>query len=835
MRPRFALFLFLFAVVVPALIRAQTVRWDPPRGSIPVGQTIGLRLVYEDCTPRGEPTLPRVPDLKAELASQNSNTSIINGAVSSSVVLTYAVTLAQSRPVDIPAFTVETDKGQIQVAAARYEPTAATVGGTATQLSDAASARITLTPNSVWAGEVFDLTANVEAASSFYPQFSRGFDWLAEPLIAETWSDPPQRADVLISGQQHTGYSYKTRAIARSPGRFNLNAATHTVSLSVGVSGFGFFQQRQYDQYTITSNTPTLEVKALPAPPAGFGGAVGQFQLVSKVVPEKAAVGEPITWTLELSGTGNWPDIPGLPSRNVSNDFNVVQPKAKRTPADGKIFDVTVSEDVVLVPTKPGSYTLGPVNFSYFDPKSGSYKTVSAPRTTIAIAAPAASQFQVGLQPPIGGPATEVAAPERKGEPPAIPAPPANLPRDPLTGSDVAATPLSQGKVVLALATPFAGLVLFWLYLAVGLARKTDPLRAQREARIRLSSTLAKLGGATTDADRAALIIAWQHDTAILWELAHAAPPATALPDPAWSTLWAESDRALYGAQAALPADWVARGSAALAAKRVPGFRPLRLFLPRNLFPFAALIACGLFALATLQAADGGVQYRAGDFAGAEKTWREAVAAQPTDWIARHNLSLALAQQERDGESAAQAAAAFVQNPGDAPSFAQFVFSGEKAGFAAPELASFLSGTARHGLARQASPATWQRLLIAAAFGAALALGWLLANAYGARRARHRMIALGLFGLCLVLGAISAVGWTAYGIAADTRAVIVWRASTLRSIPTEADTTQKTSPLAAGSLAIVDKTFVNDRWQHLVFENGQTGWTRKDDVVPLWK
>ena len=30
-----------------------------------------------------------------------------------------------------------------------------------------------------------------------------------------------------------------------------------------------------------------------------------------------AAVGEPVTWTLELSGTGNWPEIAGLPSRDA--------------------------------------------------------------------------------------------------------------------------------------------------------------------------------------------------------------------------------------------------------------------------------------------------------------------------------------------------------------------------------------------------------------------------------------------------------------------------------------------------------------------------------------
>ena len=62
----------------------------------------------------------------------------------------------------------------------------------------------------------------------------------------------------------------------------------------------------------------------------------------------RAAVGEPVTWTLELTGTGNWPDLGGLPARTVSQDFQVVQPKAKRVNAEGKLFDATLTEDVVL-------------------------------------------------------------------------------------------------------------------------------------------------------------------------------------------------------------------------------------------------------------------------------------------------------------------------------------------------------------------------------------------------------------------------------------------------------------------------------------------------------
>ena len=66
--------------------------------------------------------------------------------------------------------------------------------------------------------------------------------------------------------------------------------------------------------------------------------------------------------------------------------------------------------------------------------------------------------------------------------------------------------------------------------------------------------------------------------------------------------------------------------------------------------------------------------------------------------------------------------------------------------------------------------------------------------------------------------------------------MLVWNQTTLRSIPTEADTTQKTTPLAAGTLALADKVFLpGDRWVRLQFTNGQTGWLRQDDLIWLWR
>jgi hypothetical protein len=332
------------------------------------------------------------------------------------------------------------------------------------------------------------------------------------------------------------------------------------------------------------------------------------------------------------------------------------------------------------------------------------------------------------------------------------------------------------------------------------------------------------------------LLIAWQRDTAVLWQLSHAAPRATAFTDEGWSTLWTEADRALYGARIALPSDWIARARAALAAIHIPPFKAVRLFLPQNLMPFAAMLALSFAATAAVVHAaemDAMAAYRKGDFASAEKGWQAAVEKTPTDWIARHNLSLALAQQERAGEAAAQAAAAFVQNPRDASVRWHLGLVAEKAGVAPPTLAAFLEPGPSQSIGRLASPARWQILMILSAWGIAASLGRILANAYNRNSHAVRRAAVSALALSVILGILSIVGVKSYGVAANADSVIVSRPSLLRSIPTEADTTQKTSPLSVGSVALVDKTFLG--WRRIAFENGQTGWVRKDDLVPLWR
>lgn len=637
----------VIALVSAAALRAQSVHWDPPSGVIPVGQVTQLQLVFDDCTPNDNPTPPKVDGLRLDYEGQSSNISMINGSFSRNVTITFAALLTQQKDIEIPAFTVETNKGQLRVAAARYSPTGSTVGSSGVSLGDAANARLVPSPESVWQGEVFDLNYSIDVGSGYYPNWGRGtFDWDPSPLVIEDWSQPSPYES--RGSNPRTGLAYRTRAVARTAGRLRLNPTSQLVNLSVGVSGFGFFQQRQFQQFAVPSLPATVEVRPLPPAPAGFTGAVGDFKVDSKVVPVHVKVGDPVTWTVNLSGTGNWPEIRGLPAREAPASFQAIEPKPKRTQPQGKLFDGTLDEDVVLVPTQPGTYELPDLHFVYFDPKAGAYRTVAAPGATVivdpAAAAVAPPPGESSGAAPAAVPPMEVAAtPEAK--PPEPPAP--NL-GDPTPPASEAVRPFGKPTLAFACAAPFAAVGLLWLLLAFRRARATDPFRPQREARRRLASTIAALRAASSG-ERPPLVLAWQRDSALLWKLEHAAPPPASVGDAEWRALWEESDRSLYSADSQLPGDWAGRADAALARKTVRGFSPARTLLASNLIPLLGLVLA--LAATAGRAAGPAESYRQGDFAAAAKAWSEMVDSHPLDWSARHNLSLALAQQDRFGDA----------------------------------------------------------------------------------------------------------------------------------------------------------------------------------------
>ena len=825
----------LLTLLLVATLHAQSVRWEPSSGTLALNQLSELSLIFDQCDPKGTVTLPPVNGLTFGTPSRSDQSSfnIINGSAShsSTVTLTYRVRPATQQTITIPDFDVATDKGRKHVAAATFEIGAASVGQSNLSLDAVARSAFTLS-DSVWAGEVFPLKYTLNASKRYLYNLNKDFDWVSTPLSIEAWSSPDQ-IEAVLNEETRVSVIYKTRATIKTPGQVTLNPATHLVNITTGSSPFGMFSRPNLEQFAITTKPTTLTVRPLPSPaPGGFTGAVGQFTLDSTVVPATASVGEPITWTLTLAGTGNWPDLSGLPVRSVSKDFRVVQPQAKRTPKDNSLFDASLTEDIVLIPTKPGPYTLGPVTFSYFDPKTGSYQTITTAPVTINVT-PGAINTQPSTT--SAQPSTPAAAGNSSQPPPPVVSPqlPTSIPRDPLPPTSSAAAPLPASTLHLALISCVACPLFAWIWLALRRARSTDPRLPQRMARLRLASTLNALRNTTDTAQITALLQQWQCDTALLWQIATAVPTAAQFPSEDWAELWTESERVLYRAGTNLPHDWISHAQQSLAAKRVPSFSVFQLFLPRNLLPcLIALFVSAFVLLPSSFATDGRSAYTKGDFTTAAATWQDALKANPLDWSAHHDLSLTLVQQNQWNQAAGHALAAFVQRPDNASVRWHLGFALKGAGIRPAEVAPFIEPDALHSLALMASPSCWQFTLIASAWIAALSLGLWFWSAYGGPR-WFKFTAWSLLVITALFAATAGTSLHLYGTLADNRAVFVTKSTTLRSIPTELDTPQKSAPLTVGVIAVTDKTFLG--WKRLAFPNGQTGWVRSEDLVALWK
>ena len=843
---------------------AQTVRWDPPGGQLGFNQTSDLSLVFANCEPEENAKLPTVRGLTfLGRPSVSSSTNASFGFGTNSITKTYTLTFqvrAETRsPITIPAFDIRTDKGALPVKSVKFTVGDATLGNSGLAVDDIVTLKVTTPRDTFWAGEVFPVSYTLNIVRRYLHSPGSNVEWTPAPLVTEDWSKL-ELSETLIRGERYAILSQTTRAYAKSPGEYSIKPASQLLNFNISSSGFAFLPMQQVEQRKLESNPLALTIKPLPAAPADFSGAVGDFTFTSKVVPVTAAVGEPVTWTIELAGTGNWPDIAGLPPREVSNDFQVVQPKSKRTMKDGALFEGTLSEDVVLVPSRPGAYRLAPVRFTYFDTKSGTYKVIASEPVTVTVTggatpAPAPTGPGAPVQFSLSAPApAAVPAPVLPNAVP--PVPPENLPRDPLAESATGFVPLPiQSLVYLCLLSSVLCILSVWLVLAALRSRQNDPERLRRAARAKLAAALSDLrsraqplgapkpgeGGSTRNFQ----LRVWQSETAALWEVPHAAPGSPLVHafvgrrsrDAAavWARLWSEADRALHSRENTLPQDWLSRAETALQNVRVPGWPPFSLLAPRNLLPFLFVLSViSVLAVPSTARADSAADsYRRADFPAAEAGWRTALAAAPADWTARHNLGLALAQQDRWAEATAHWTGAFLLNARTDTTRWDLALGLQRSGLAPPELVELSRGEGCAKLVRFASPGEWQLALMGAALLFAAALIVLLLQGYRHVGAWAKPVALTTSLLAVLLAAAATFSLHSYGALANPEAALVWKASVLRSIPTEADTTQKTTPLSAGSIAVVEKTFLG--WSKLNFAAGQSGWVRTEDLIQLYR
>lgn len=136
----------------------------------------------------------------------------------------------------------------------------------------------------------------------------------------------------------------------------------------------------------ITTPKVVINVQPLPAKLAGFSGAVGEFKLASSINATDVKTNDAVTIKLTLSGTGNMKLI-GTPEVKFPQDFEIYDPKVTD---DYKLTNSgltgTKTFEYLAIPRHAGNFTIPAIEFTYFDLKSNSYKTLKTEAYNLKVA-----------------------------------------------------------------------------------------------------------------------------------------------------------------------------------------------------------------------------------------------------------------------------------------------------------------------------------------------------------------------------------------------------------------------------------------------------------------
>ena len=149
------------------------------------------------------------------------------------------------------------------------------------------------------------------------------------------------------------------------------------------------FFSRNYTnvQKNIETSTITLDVKGLPedGKPAGFTGAVGNYNFSAAIDRTEASTNEAITLTLTVSGSGNI-ELLNLPTPVFPPDFEVYDPKiTSSVDANSQGTNGTKKAEYLIIPRRAGDFSIPAVTFSYFNPAKNQYSTLQSPGMNIKV------------------------------------------------------------------------------------------------------------------------------------------------------------------------------------------------------------------------------------------------------------------------------------------------------------------------------------------------------------------------------------------------------------------------------------------------------------------
>ena len=372
-----------------------------------VGETVTLTLDVEGTQNAEAPDIGRTDGLTARYLGPSTRFSSINGRVTTSVSHRYALRAERSGQFTIGPFQVRAGNDVVRADAITLRIVDRAAADGSPDNRPAGDVQLVLLPDKrqAYVGEripfAVELKVGDVAVDNLHFPTVEG-----EGFALDAFTQPSRREE-LARGRRYRVMRFRSTLTPLRPGDLTVGPVTLGLDLLVsrrrGGAGSVFDQlMGSVERRPVEVRVEPIELAVRPLPDAGrpreFSGAVGQFDFQLEAAPLDVALGDPITVRMHVRGVGN---LAGVKPPTVPYDprLRIYDPQT----LDDARGPGQLAVEQVVIPTDPSVSSLPAVSFSFFEPESGTYRTITrGPFPLVVAAAPAAEPPAIVTSTPAG-------------------------------------------------------------------------------------------------------------------------------------------------------------------------------------------------------------------------------------------------------------------------------------------------------------------------------------------------------------------------------------------------------------------------------------------------
>lgn len=414
MRRKF-LFTLILSFLTTAMVWADTTFRAKAPSSVAVGQR--FRLEYT-VTARASGISVNLDDtgfdvLYGPSTSSSSYSSIVNGQMTSEITTTFSYVLSATKEgtFTLPAATIKVDGKTLtsNSVAVKVLPedkqseAAASQGSSARSQQGGAQAKfnkddvhlvLDLSKTSAYEGEAIVATLKLywrntqmgNPSDVKLPDFE-GF------TVQDMDTDNAQASLEHFKGANYQMYPLvKWLLFPSRSGELTIPAASLKANVAIVTTrrtgGFFDWPMEYTENITVPLQSAARKVNVKPLPagkPASYMNAVGNFNVKSELTANKVRTNDAVIYRITIDGVGNLKYVKE-PQPEFPSDFEIFDPKvdlSTRATASGVSGKKTI--EYTIIPRHAGKFDIPSLEFSYFDVKSGQYKTIRTDSYTLEV------------------------------------------------------------------------------------------------------------------------------------------------------------------------------------------------------------------------------------------------------------------------------------------------------------------------------------------------------------------------------------------------------------------------------------------------------------------